>query len=430
MTRENSLQILKARQEHKIVPGLDRILTHLALLGNPQDHLRVLHVAGTNGKGSTCAILESILRASGYKTGFYLSPHLQSPRERLRINGSWISREDFDRLLERTLCLDPKEELTYFEILTSMAFQYFAENEIDVAVVETGLGGRLDATNVVKNPLSSIITAIDFDHMNWLGKTLKEIAHEKAGIIKKKCPVFCSALSPEPMEIIKERTRALLAPLSVVENPWLVKRIDWEKNKQILQAPWGAEAALTMLGFSQGRNVSLAAAVLSYLNQTRDLKVSHSDMEKGLAQVSWPGRFEVLMGPGRRTAILDGGHNPGALGNLSKTWEKSPWAGDAALWIIGMMKDKDIAASLQALPKDVHSIVAVSPLNPRAASTSELAEIASRVFSNAQVKEAPSLEEAFNIWQNQDVPAAVVCGSLYLIERARQSLQKRGFKNG
>ncbi len=430
MTHEKFLQILEARQEHKIVPGLDRILEHLALLGNPQNHLRVLHVAGTNGKGSSCAILESVLRASGYKTGFYLSPHLESPRERIRINGVWISEKDFARFLEKTLSLDSRKELTYFEILTSIAFQYFAQNQVEIAVIETGLGGRLDATNVVHAPLASIITSIDFDHMNWLGNTLKEIAREKAGIIKKNCPVFCSALLPEAMRDIQDRAQAQGSPLFIVQNPWTVKKIDWERNRQILKTPWKTEAALTLLGFSQGKNVALAEAVLSYLDQNGILNVSHGDIEKGLAQVSWPGRFEVLTGPHQRTAILDGGHNPEALRNFSKTWERSPWAKERALWVIGMMEDKDIASSLKSLPQNQGSVMAVSSLNPRAASAGKIAEIASRVFPKAEVAEATSLEEALNIWHNEDAPVVIVCGSLYLIEKARQILKKRGFENG
>ena len=427
MTHEKFLQILEARQEHRIVPGLDRILKHLALLGNPQDKFRVLHVAGTNGKGSTCAILESILRAAGYKTGFYLSPHLQSPRERIRMAGVWISQDDFDRLLEKILSLDSQEELTYFEILTSVAFQYFAENKVEVAVVETGLGGRLDATNVVQSPLASIITSIDFDHMNWLGKTLKEIAREKAGIIKKDCPVFCALLLPEAMGVIEDKARALTAPFFVVEHSWPVKRIEWKYNSQIFETPWKEEATLNLLGVSQGKNVALVEAVLSYLNQNQSLKVSNSDMQKGLAQVSWPGRFEVLRGPNHQTAILDGGHNPEALRNLSKTWEKSPWTKERALWVVGMMKDKDIASSLQSLPKNIRHFVAVSSLNPRSASTNEIATVASRVFPNAEINQAESLEDALDIWHNQEVSVLVVCGSLYLIERARQILKKRGF---
>ena len=427
MTLEKSLQALEERQEHKIVPGLERISRHLSLLGYPHKDFRSIHVAGTNGKGSTCAILESALRAAGYKTGFYLSPHLESPRERIRVNGEWISTGDFKRLLEKILRLDPEKELTYFEILTSLAFQYFSEQKIDVAVVETGLGGRLDATNVIEKPLASVITSIDFDHTNWLGNTLQEIAREKAGIIKEGCAVFCPQLPQTALSSIQEKALSLGAPLNVVETSWSVKKIDWGNNSQILETPWGEEAKLTLLGASQYGNAALAWAVLSYLTRNQDLKVSHADMQKGLSLVSWPGRFEVIPGPDGKMAILDGAHNPEAMRNFSKTWEKSPWAQTEAVWIIGMMRDKDIYASLKSLPQQARSIVAVSSLHPRAAQSSDIAKTAREVFPLAQVLEADNLEESLDIWQNEERETLVVCGSLYLVDFARKSLAKRGF---
>ena len=430
MTLEKSLQALEERQEHKIVPGLDRISRHLSLLGYPHKDFRSIHVAGTNGKGSTCAILESALRAAGYKTGFYLSPQLESPRERVRVSGEWISEEDFKRLLEKILRLDPEQELTYFEILTSLAFQYFSEEKIDVAIVETGLGGRLDATNVIEKPLASVITSIDFDHTNWLGNTLQEIAREKAGIIKKDCAVFCPRLPEAALSSIQEKAESLGAPLNIVETSWAVKKIDWGKNSQILETPWGEEAILTLLGSSQGRNAALAWAVLSYLNQNQDLKISHADVQRGLALVSWPGRFEVLSAPDGKTAILDGAHNPEAMRNFSNTWAQSPWAKTEALWVIGMMRDKDIYSSLKSLPQEARSIIAVSPLHPRATRSADLAKIAREVFPLARVWEANNLEQSLDICQNQGWETLVVCGSLYLVDWARKSLAKRGFKNG
>ncbi len=430
MTLEKSLQALEERQEHKIVPGLDRISRHLSLLGDPHKDFRSIHVAGTNGKGSTCAILESALRAAGYKTGFYLSPHLQSPRERIRVGGEWISEEDFKRLLEKTLHLDPEKKLTYFEILTSLAFQYFSEKKIDAAIVETGLGGRLDATNVIEKPLASVITSIDFDHTNWLGNTLQEIAREKAGIIKKGCAVFCPRLPEASMSSIQEKAQSLGAPLNVIETSWPVKKTDWEQNIQILETPWGKEAKLNLLGTCQGRNVALAWAVLSYLNRNQDLKISHADALNGLALVSWPGRFEVIKSSEGKTAILDGAHNPEAMRNFSKTWAQSPWAQTEALWIIGMMRDKDISSSLKSLPQETRSIVAVSSLHPRAARSADLAKIAREIFPLARVWEANNLERGLDIWQNQERETLVVCGSLYLVDSARRYLAKRGFKNG
>ncbi|MDD5305276.1 MAG: Mur ligase family protein, partial [Elusimicrobia bacterium] len=177
-----ALAVLEERQETKIVLGLGRVRAHLARLGDPHLAVPAIHVAGTNGKGSTCAILSAVLSAAGYSTGLFISPHLLSVRERISVDGREISESEFSRFMARALAADKKKELTYFELLTSIAFQHFADKKCAVMVLETGLGGRLDATNVIPRPLAAIVTSIDYDHQAYLGETLKAIAREKAGI--------------------------------------------------------------------------------------------------------------------------------------------------------------------------------------------------------------------------------------------------------
>jgi dihydrofolate synthase/folylpolyglutamate synthase len=421
MDYPRALKAIEARQETKIIPGLSRIRAHLKLLGDPQENLRVLHVAGTNGKGSVCAILESVLMAAGYKTGFYLSPHLQSPRERIRLAGRDISKKDFARILNRTLRLDSKKELTYFEIITSMAFQYFMEKKADIVVLETGLGGRLDATNVIKRPLAALISSIDFDHMNWLGPRLQDIAFEKAGIIKRGRPVFCSNLPASALKVVRARALELAAPIVVVKKPWKFCGVDWKKNRQSLRSPWGEVIELSLHGDKQGQNVALAEAALSYLNLSDDLNISRTNIKTGLSSVSWPGRFEIMRFHGR-VVIFDGAHNPEAMRNLARTWRSSPWAKEPSLWIVGMMKDKDVSATLKVIAPQIRSLVAIAPPNPRALSADSLATLARLFLPRASIFAARNIEEALGIWHNGVERALVVCGSFYLIASVKAAL--------
>ncbi len=218
MTFASALAALEARQEARIELGLDRVLKHLSRLGNPHDRVPVFHVAGTNGKGSTCAILAAVLRASGRRTGLYVSPHLLDVRERISVDGRPISKSAFARLMARTLRADAGGRLTYFELLTSIAFQHFAESKCAVSVLETGMGGRLDATNVVTSPLAAVVTSIDFDHQAFLGKTLSAIAVQKAGIFKTGRPaVYPNLARPAPCDQARRSYRR--APF-VVRGPY------------------------------------------------------------------------------------------------------------------------------------------------------------------------------------------------------------------
>ena len=259
MTYEGALAVLAARQETVIDLGLDRVKRCLARLGDPQEKVPAFHVAGTNGKGSTCAILASVLRAAGYRVGLYISPHLLDVRERITINGKAISRPDFARLF-------PKGDLTYFELLTVLAFRYFAEKKCDVMVLETGLGGRLAATNVVKSPLAAIVTSVDFDHQAYLGNTLKAIAGEKAGIFKPGRPAI------HPRHAVLERL-PLRGQRLIVKKPWPVTRVDWKRGVQTVGGH-----ALSLLGARPGWNAALAfAAALAAMPAFADSSESRAN---------------------------------------------------------------------------------------------------------------------------------------------------------
>ena len=237
MNYEDAVKLLTSQGKFYIELGLERISRILDILGNPQDKLKCIHVAGTNGKGSVCAIIESVLKEAGIKVGLYTSPHIFDYTERIKISGNEISKNDFANYLEKICSLADKNSihLTEFEILTAVMFEYFADNNIDVVVLETGLGGRFDATNVIKSNLCSIITHIDFDHTERLGKTLEQIAFEKAGIIKENCPV----ITAEGFEIIKDTA-------------------DKKNSLMIMVSPFENTSNLSLKGLYQQENLSLA----------------------------------------------------------------------------------------------------------------------------------------------------------------------------
>ncbi|MDX6769989.1 MAG: folylpolyglutamate synthase/dihydrofolate synthase family protein [Elusimicrobiota bacterium] len=383
MTYEGALAVLAARQETVIDLGLGRVKRALARLGDPQEKVPAFHVAGTNGKGSTCAILASVLRAAGYRVGLYVSPHLLEVRERVSVDGTPISKADFARLF-------PSGDLTYFELLTVLAFRYFAEKKCDVMVLETGLGGRLDATNAVKAPLAAVVTSVDFDHQAYLGRTLKAIAGEKAGIFKPGRPAV------HPRHAVLERL-AVRGRRVVVKKPWPVTRVDWKKGVQTVGG-----YRLSLLGSRQGWNAALAHAAV----EASGLRVPEAAWRKGLARVSWPGRFEVRR-RGGRAVIIDGAHNPEAARALAATFKASPFARRPARWVLGMMRDKDARGVLAPLAPFLKEVFVVRPPSPRAMDPVDLAQAVRRA-SRAKVT-ISDLRSALRARKT------VVCaGSLYL----------------
>jgi dihydrofolate synthase/folylpolyglutamate synthase len=409
MTFAEALAVLEARQETRVELGLARMRAHLARLGDPQEKVPAFHVAGTNGKGSTCAMLDSVLRASGRRTGLYISPHLQSPCERVKVDGRPISARAFAAAVERALKTDPGGRLTYFELMTSIAFQHFANERCDVAVLETGLGGRLDATNVVAAPLAAVVTSIDFDHMAYLGNTLAKIAGEKAAIFKAGRPAVYPELPPSAAAVVaREARRGVPVP---VRRAWTCAGADWARGCQTLRAPGGRRYALSLLGARQGRNAALARAALD----ASGLAVGEAAWRRGLATVRWPGRFEPVR-LGRRTLVVDGGHNPEAARALAATWRASPWSRRPARWILGLLRDKDAAGVLKPLAGLLRDVVVVSPPSPRALAPLELAAAVRRAAPRARVTVENGVAGALAAWRaDASAPATAVCaGSLYL----------------
>jgi|CXWL01.1.fsa_nt_gi dihydrofolate synthase/folylpolyglutamate synthase len=416
MTFAAALAILEERLETRIVLGLDRVRAHLARLGNPQAAVPAFHVAGTNGKGSTCAMLAAVLRAAGYRTGLYVSPHLLDVRERVSIDGRAIATAEFARLMGRALRADPKKQLTYFELLTSIAFQHFAAKRCDVMVLETGLGGRLDATNVVDSPLAAVVTSIDFDHQAFLGRTLAAISRQKTGIFKAGRP----AVFPD---IPVLRRAAMRGTAIRVRRPWKAVRTDWKNGAQVLRAPSGRSYRLSLLGSRQGWNAALAYAAV----ESSGLRVPESAWRKGLSKVRWPARFELIK-MGRKTLIVDGAHNPEAARALAATWGSSPMSRKPTRWILGIMKDKDTAGVLEPLGRYIKDAVIVRPPSPRALEPMDFAPILRRAAPKARVTIERDPAAAIAAWRRDArAPKIAVCaGSLYLAGAALAAAGRRG----
>lgn len=388
MNYSEALAWLYSTQQFGIKLGLENTRRLLAALDHPELACRFLHVAGTNGKGSTCAMVDAILRAAGHRTGLYTSPHLVDFRERIRVNGERISEAEVARLLTR-LCDAASgwdHAPTYFELSTALALRHFADAGAEFVVLETGMGGRLDSTNAV-TPIVSVITPIAMDHAQWLGDTLAKIAAEKAGILKPGVPAVSAAQEPDAAVVLEARAREVGASLEFVREP--------------LDLPLG------LSGSHQKENAALAVAAL----RAAGISVSDAAIAQGLATVQWPGRFQKL---GDRF-VLDGGHNPHAAAQLVRTWREE-FGEEKALVIFGALADKDFAPMLVTLAGIAEEFWIVPVRSERAAN---LERLAAATPSPAQVFE--SLGEALEAAAKQS-RRVLVTGSLFLVGEALEIL--------
>lgn len=387
-TCNNAVELLTSTGKFRISLGLERISAILELLGNPQDKLNCIHVAGTNGKGSVCAILASILNEAGKKVGLYTSPHIFKYTERIQICGKQINDLDFSQYVFEINNLAQKNniDLTEFEILTAVMFKYFSDNNVEVAVIETGLGGRFDATNVIKKPLVSIITHVDYDHTERLGNTLDKIAHEKAGIIKPNCP--CIVLEGKEvyydvaMEVGAELE--IISPLSPQARRWGI----------------GEGQAFALKGTHQQENLSLALAAIEKCFP----EITSEQIECGLSNVKHPCRFQYIK---EKNLIIDGAHNPNGMEALVKNLNIY-YPNIPKRIIFGCLRNKDyekMITTLTALvPADLYFY---HYKHANSATFDELQKVCPI--------EAIELTKAEQIDFN-DGKLTVICGSFYMIE--------------
>lgn len=355
MTYQESLAWLYSTQQFGIKLGLDNTIRLLDGCGNPHDGLRILHVAGTNGKGSVCAMLDAILRRAGHRPGLYTSPHLVDFRERIQVEGEWVSRDFVAGHLTRLrkLCAGCQHAPTFFELSTVLALEAFYEAGCDIVVLETGMGGRLDATNVV-TPIVSIITPIAMDHAEWLGDTIERIAAEKAGIIKPRVPAVSAPQLPAAAEVLLQKANATGSALTFVTEPW--------------------PGALSLPGEHQTWNAALAVLAL----EAAGLRPADESVCEGLAGVHWPGRFQRLSDK----LVVDGAHNPHSARALVSTW-KSVFGDEKAAVVFGALRDKDYREMLDVLGEIAAEFLFVPVASARAARPEEFvgcSTIPSRTF--------------------------------------------------
>ncbi len=412
---------------------LENICVLAERLGRPERAYPSGHIAGTNGKGSTAAFLECILRHAGFRTGLYTSPHLESINERMRINGEEISDESFAAIFTRLQALI--EELlathklrahpTYFECLTAMAFEYFARECVESGVFEVGLGGRLDATNIL-SPTITIITRIDFDHENFLGHSLKEIAGEKAGILKPGVPAIVAPQAPKAREVILARANQVKCPVIETAQTFQITE-DSSQNgfsrAQVteLSSRESFEIAPRLPGRFQLQNALNALAAARQL-AARGFRISADDITQGIANTVWPGRLEKLQS--NPDVYLDGAHNPGAARELASFLEQN-FRGRKIWLIYGALRDKAVDEIVGQLFPHAAEVIFTEPRTSRAISAPRLAEIASHHASSFTT--VSSAERALDQALAEAAPdnAIFVTGSLYLVGQLRHYWKQR-----
>ena len=429
MNYEQALAELQGLTKFGINLGLQRITRLLDLLGNPQDSLRSIHVGGTNGKGSTAAILSAILSKAGCRVGVYSSPHLESYTERLTINGLSIAEGDFAQYFSRVLSKyeQVKQEMgeapTEFEVLTALAFLYFADQQVDVLILEVGLGGDIDSTNVIKEPLLSIITNVTLDHCDYLGGTPRAIAEKKSGIIKRGRPVITASNDENVLEVLRNTAIANQALLYEVyrESSWELVRETLNGQDFNLFTPAKERQAvyLSLRGAHQLVNAATALLALEVLSE-EGWQISEKAIEQGLAAVSWPGRLELVKE--QPQVFLDGAHNLAGLEALALWLRGKRSQVDKVVLVIGMLDDKD-HAGVSLLEPFVDSIIVTRPPSPRAVRWDSLASFFSQGDKEIHLLEEPleAIDKAMSLAKPQDL--IIVTGSLFLIGDVRRYLR-------
>lgn len=413
--------------------GLNNITCLLSLFDNPHLKTKVIHVAGTNGKGSTSSTICSILKTAGYKVGLYTSPHLVFFEERMTINGVYITEEEVYDLLERMKPAIKKvantagcQHPTFFEVVTAMAFLYFYENNVDFAVMEVGLGGRLDATNVCQ-PLISVITHIDFDHTDRLGNSLGEIAGEKGAIIKQNTPVVSALQFSEAEEVIKNVALKMESPLfsygkeikaDLVKSQLDGNYFDYKgifNNIDNLHVP--------LIGEFQVENVSLAIATAELLNN-KGFTIKQDDIIKGVNDTHWPGRFEIVKE--NPLVILDGAHNPNGMNQFISNIKKLI-PDKKIIAVLGVSQDKDYPAILKTVIPQVSQVIITMADNPRATPLPQLYEIVKQYIDEEKIIKtnnvAAAIDKSLQIAQDDDV--ICITGSLFTVGDAKAYFLKK-----
>lgn len=423
ISKINSLMLFGSR------PGLDRVLELLEMMGNPQDKLKYVHIAGTNGKGSTSKMISSVLISSGYKTGLFISPFIIDFRERIQINNEMISKQELTRCVEETYPLIEQLKakgtiITEFEYITALAFKWYAESECDIVVLETGMGGLLDCTNVVKDTLVSVITSISYDHTAVLGETIEEIATQKSGIIKENSSTVYFRQDEIADKVITDTAKNLDNTLVYADEiPIEITEQSIEHTKFIYD---NKELTIHLIGQHQTKNARLALGAIEQLKNNCGFEISDENLITGFAKAEMPARLELLCK--EPVVLIDGAHNPNGMEALADAI-KQYLPNKKIVCIMGMLKDKDSNSSLEYLDGLIDTVITLEPDNPRKQTSKDLAEKAVKFFDMVYPMDnfTEAIDKALDI--ATDDGAVLVCGSLYLASELRplivRCLEKR-----
>ena len=422
MNYEQALEYIHSVNWAFCKPGLERITALCGALGNPQKKLRFIHVAGTNGKGSTSSMLASILQSAGYRTGLYTSPYIRTFCERIRVDGENIPKEELAALTERIRPIaDAMEDKpTEFELITALAFEYFYQSKCDVVVLEVGLGGRLDSTNVIENTALSIITGIDFDHTALLGNTIEEIAYEKAGIIKENRPVLFGGSRGAAHDTVEQVALKKNAPFCAVDRSSYL-----QKNATLEGTTFDylhyTDMHLPLLGAYQPYNATLVLTAIELLKE-QGFQIDDTAVRKGLERVRWPARFELLSRD--PIIIYDGGHNPEGV-RAAVASVKAYFGEQRVNLLSGVMADKDRGEMIETMKPIIARAFTVTPNNPRSlAATDYAAQLTSYgIEASSYASVAEGVRAAIESSKQEGIP--LVClGSLYLYEEVEAAIKK------
>ncbi|MGL5615516.1 MAG: bifunctional folylpolyglutamate synthase/dihydrofolate synthase [Sarcina sp.] len=407
--------------------GLSRVEKMLELLGNPQNKIKCIHVAGTNGKGSTTAMITEILKEEGYTVGMYTSPYLEEFEERIQINGKNIPKEKLVNLIEKIKKVSDEtikagfDNPTQFEIITAIMFLYFTEENVDYAVIEVGLGGRLDATNVI-NPILSVITSISYDHMNILGNSIAEIAGEKAGIIKK-APVITYPQVKEAMEVIERVSKEKDVKLiKTSEKQIKAVEIDKNNNKQNISIKISGEIrnySLALIGKHQVKNAMVALTVIEKFREIEN-KVSEKSIKSALEKVKWIGRMEIMKR--KPIVLIDGAHNIDGINSL-KNSIKEYFSYNRIILLLGILEDKQVEEMVDSIGEIATTVILTEPHNDRAESAQVMESYLKK--TNKETYKIENYEEAYKkaleLANIDDL--IVISGSLYMIGDMRKTIR-------
>jgi dihydrofolate synthase/folylpolyglutamate synthase len=418
MTIEQALTRLFALHTFGIKLGLENIKKFLEHIGNPQNHIRTIHVAGSNGKGSTSAFLASILQEIGNKVGLYTSPHFVNYNERIKINSLEIPDDYVADFISCYYKYIEENKLTFFEVTTAIAFKYFMENKVDLAVIETGLGGRLDATNVL-TPLASVITSISLEHTQILGDTIDKITVEKAGIIKHGIPVFTGQLPPESIKIIEEICQKENCKFYKLSDYIIKRRESIELYTEEIELD---DFTMPMRGGYQKYNAALAGLVVAKLFDTDDFLHIERGIKNVIKNTGLQGRYEFYnMEP---DIIFDSAHNPDGVSNFLSEFRKDLKSYNKKVLLFGVMKDKSIKEMLTELNKYFDEIRISDIAYERAAKTGDLVKLANEIEIKVAVESNP-VEFIESFKKNDGDDCLVVLGSMYLLGEIKSKIGQK-----